>query len=109
MNSNQVASRVLGAATAVALLLSAPVAFGFAEDICFPPGGGPPFNCLPLPAVCEPVGSASPLCLAAAAVEFGVEDDVGPYLSSERSIVHADCVNLLAQAVGFSTDDANWI
>jgi hypothetical protein len=90
-------------------LLQAPPAFGFVEDICFPPGGGAPYNCSPLPAVCQPVGTTSPMCLTAAVAAFAALGVEGKVVNAERSIMHADCVNLLAQAVGFSTDDANWI
>lgn len=109
MASNQVVLRIVGVATALALLLRAPLALGFSEDVCFPPGGGPPYNCLPLPPVCAPVGTISPACLAAALVSFGAGEVTGKHVAAQRSLVHSDCVNLLAQAVGFSPDDANWI
>ncbi|TMQ08364.1 MAG: hypothetical protein E6J90_40730 [Deltaproteobacteria bacterium] len=105
----QVRSWPLGAAAALALLLRAPLALGFNEDVCFPPGGGPPYNCLALPPVCEPVGTISPACLAAALVSIGADEAAQKHLAAERSLLHADCVNLLAQAVGFSPDDASWI
>src|SRR5262249_29618034 len=48
-------------------------------------------------------------CLAAALAEFVGENVGGSNIGAKRSMIHADCVNLLAQAVGFSADDANWI
>jgi uncharacterized membrane protein YgcG len=103
-------SRVLGAAAGLALLLHAPAVFAFAEDVCFPSGGGAPFNCAALPAVCQPVGTTSPACLAAAAALFiGDQTIAASKIGAKRSMIHADSVNLLAQAVGFPVDDANWI
>jgi len=52
MKWSQAWSRVVGTAGGLALLLHAPVAFAFVEDICFPVGGGAPFTCSPLPAAC---------------------------------------------------------
>jgi hypothetical protein len=109
MKWSHVPSRVLCAAAGLGLLLHAPAALAFSEDICFPSGGGAPFTCSPLPAVCQPVGTTSPACLAAALANFVGENEGLDNIGAKRSIVHADCVNLLAQAVGFSTDDANWI
>lgn len=107
--SNPNRSKMLGTVAALASLLGAQSAFGFEEDICFPPNGGAPYNCSPLPKVCEPVGTTSPACLAASLAAFAVIQAEGKHVIAERSMLHADCVNLLAQAVGFSTDDANWI
>jgi hypothetical protein len=104
-----VPSRVLGVAAGLALLLHAPAVLAFSEDVCFPSGGGAPFTCSPLPAVCQPVGTTSPACLAAALANFVGENMGLENIGAKRSMIHADCVNLLAQATGFSTDDANWI
>jgi hypothetical protein len=109
MRRSHVSLFTLGAGASLALVLRAPAVFAFAEDICFPPDGGAPFNCSPLPPECQPVGTTSAPCLAAALAKFGGEELIGLNIGAKRSLVHADSLNLMAQAVGFSTDDANWI
>ena len=79
-------------------------AFAFAEDICFQTGGKPT-NCLPVPSECLPIGTTSVACRVAAARL--VAD--GSRAAGVRSSVHADATQLLAQAVGFSAEDAYWI
>jgi hypothetical protein len=71
MKELQAGSCVLGTAVGLVLLLRAPAALAFVEDICFPPGGGAPYNCAPLPPECQPVGSTSPACLTAALAKLG--------------------------------------
>src|SRR5262249_42035044 len=70
----------------------------------FSPNGGTVQNCATLPAACEPVGTTSPACLAAAGASF-VADGVRPG-AGKRSLIHADATYLMAQAVGFAQDDA---
>jgi hypothetical protein len=89
-----------------ALLGRAATARAFAEDICYPEGGGTAFDCSPLPAACYPVGSVSPACRAAAVAAFTVEGGTG---TLARSMIHADATYLLAQAAGFAQMDAYWI
>jgi hypothetical protein len=79
----------------------------FMEDICYPEAGGTPENCLTLPKVCLPVGTATVACRAAMATQFVIEGS--GQQQGARSMVHADATFLLAQAVGFSPDDAWWI
>ncbi len=93
--------------TATAFFAWGPNAFAFAEDICFPKAGGAPQNCTALPDVCKPVGSSNPACRAAAAALLGTEG-LNPNPGA-RSMIHADATYLIAQAVGFSKDDAYWI
>lgn len=91
---------------ALSLVLLPTDALAFAEDVCAPKGGGPLQECSPLPTACEPVGTSSSACLAAATTAFvAVKGNFG----AMRSVLHADVTHLLAQAVGFSADDAYWI
>jgi hypothetical protein len=80
-------------------------AHGFAEDLCYSPGGGPIASCLPLPAVCRPVGNTSLLCQLAVIRLVGQRGN----FDGGRSSVHTDVTYILAQAVGFSPTDAYWI
>ncbi len=79
---------------------------GFSEDICVPKDGGAVQECAVLPAACLPVGTTSNDCLAAALVEFLAVPGKTGFM---RSLVHSDITHLLAQAAGFSADDAYWI
>jgi MYXO-CTERM domain-containing protein len=77
------------------------------EDVCYPGDAGVPENCLTLPSVCLPVGTSSMACRAAMSVQFKLEGS--GQQQGARSMVHADSTYLLAQAAGFSPDDAWWI
>ena len=93
---------------ALAAYTWSPAASAFMEDICYPNGGGSaPQNCLTLPAVCQPVGSTTPACRTFMSTQFLLEGS--GQQQGARSMVHADATFLLAQSVGFSTDDAWWI
>lgn len=95
------------ASLAVGLFAWSPSASAFMEDICYPEQGAGPQNCLTLPNVCLPVGTATAGCRAAMAVQFLLEGS--GQQEGARSTVHADATFLLAQAAGFSPDDAWWI
>ncbi len=93
---------------ALAVCAWSPTASAFMEDICYPSGGGaPPQNCLTLPAVCLPIGSTTPACRTFMSTQFLLEGS--GQQQGARSTVHADATFLLAQSVGFSSDDAWWI
>lgn len=89
---------------AMAFATIAPAVCAFSEDLCWT-GDGDVVACTPLPVACEPVGSASGACMTAA---MAVYAQAGSHVHL-RSIVHGDATALLAQAVGFSADDAYWI
>jgi hypothetical protein len=81
-------------------------AHAFAEDLCYPQGGGALINCTPLPAACRPAGKQTTACktaMVALAARRQSASDGG------RSSVHTDVTYLLAQSVGFSATDAYWI
>jgi hypothetical protein len=87
-------------------LLIAGRAFAFAEDVCYPGDGGLAQDCAPLPASCplyEPMdGGVSANCFADVFAAFANQQ--GP----DRSSVHSDATMVLAQAVGFSPNEAYW-
>jgi len=89
-----------------AIVTRAGNAHAFAEDLCYPQGGGPLVSCAPLPEICRPAGKQTTVCkaaiIAAAARQRNASD-------GGRSSVHTDVTYLLAQAVGFSATDAYWI
>ncbi|MFD1812163.1 hypothetical protein [Rhodococcus gannanensis] len=83
-----------------------PQAQGFAEDICYTPGGAPPHNCAPLPPPCPADDPNGPLCGLEAFVRYGytLRQPLGG-----RSLVHSDSTYIIARTVGFSERDAYWI
>ena len=81
-------------------------AHAFAEDLCYPQGGGALVNCTPLPAVCRPAGKETAACKAAIIAVAARQRNAN---DGGRSSVHTDVTYLLAQSVGFSATDAYWI
>lgn len=80
--------------------------WAFAEDVCWLTDGTGVVACTPLPAACQPVGNTSAACRSAAIAITGQSGQAYP---ERRSSVHTDATYALAQAVGFSADDAYWI
>jgi hypothetical protein len=104
-------SRSLSAAMLSVALVGAIVtrpgdAHAFAEDLCYPQGGGPVVNCTPLPEVCRPAGKQTNACKAAMIAVAARQRNAS---DGGRSSVHTDVTYLLAQAAGFSATDAYWI
>ena len=95
----------LAAATGLALCLHAAPAAAFSEDLCWPADASGLVACTPLPPACEPAGTVSGACLTQAVAVYAT---VSGYAHA-RSALHADVSYLLAQAVGFTADDAYWI
>ncbi len=89
-----------------AFVVAPPQAHGFAEDICYTPGGTPPHNCAPLPPPCPVDDPNGPLCGLEAFVRYGytLTQPLGG-----RSLVHSDSSYIIARSVGFSEQDAYWI
>jgi len=88
-------------------ILTAGPAHAFGEDVCYPGDGGLAKDCAALPASCpifEPMdGGVSARCFA---------DVFATYANAQhpnRSSVHTDATMVLAQALGFSANDAWWI
>ncbi|MFF0816311.1 hypothetical protein ACFYVR_14340 [Rhodococcus sp. NPDC003318] len=86
--------------------LAPPQAHGFAEDICYTPGGAPPHSCAPLPPPCPLDDPNGALCGLEAFVRYGytLRQPLGG-----RSLVHSDSTYIIARTVGFSERDAYWI
>ncbi|MGW6379211.1 hypothetical protein ACWFRB_24405 [Rhodococcus sp. NPDC055112] len=94
------------ALAAAALVIAPPQAQGFAEDICYSPGGAPPHSCSPLPPPCPLDDPNGPICGLEAFARYGytLRQPLGG-----RSLVHADSTYIIARTVGFSERDAYWI
>lgn len=88
-----------------AAALSPGWSWGFAEDVCWLPDGAGVTSCTPLPDACLPVGTTSNACRSAAVAANAAAQQYG----EARSSVHVDATYVMAQAVGFSADDAYWI
>src|SRR5262245_41972350 len=102
---------VRGVSAAASVLAAAVVGFpgdahAFAEDLCYPQGGGALVNCTPLPAVCRPAGKQTNACKAAIVAVVARRQNTS---DGGRSSIHTDVTYLLAQSVGFSATDAYWI
>lgn len=88
----------------VAAIAAAPL-WAFSEDLCWQVDGSGVTSCTPLPIECEPVGTSSAACLTRATAVFAAVRN----FAHARSSIHVDATHLMAQAVGFSPEDAYWI
>ncbi|HEY4117257.1 MAG TPA: hypothetical protein VGM56_05355, partial [Byssovorax sp.] len=95
---------VVALALLPSLFFVARSASAFTEDICYPSTGGVVAR-TPLPAACQPAGTATQACKDAAIVSFTQASNQ----PDARSTVHVDAPYIAAQLVGFSPDDAYWI
>lgn len=92
---------------AVIFLLSGR-AFGFAEDVCFTDDGRI-LDCQPWPEDCE-LNETSQICatkVVANITQQNLQATRGP--GSGRSTIHLDATYILAQSVGFSSEQAHLI
>lgn len=94
--------------TSLLLLVLSTQAFAFGDDVCFFPAFDQPVTtCFQLPDPClDSAGTNDTQCANSVLMDAA---QVGGNTDILRSSLHTDVTFVLAQAVGFSADDAFWI